>query len=117
MLVRLSHPRLCRYSNLIFPRPIHTYNGRATLKPSVNPNTHTIVHMASATPISLQGERLIWDPIAVIPGNPNERLEPASRINFGSVHTVHHNVPVRDIGIVNEESLLRLGYIWSRMQS
>lgn len=51
-------------------------------------------------------------PIAVYPSTPREKLDQMSRLNFGKIYTVEHNVKVRDVGKVTETSKVDFeGYV------
>ena len=60
-------------------------------------------------PEKLKGEKeMIKDPIRVVPVTPDEKLDPLSRINLGTVQVVQHNWKIKEIGNVHEESLPKL---------
>ena len=62
--------------------------------------------MKGSSPQPLPGERgLVKRPIAVNPCNPSLTLDPMSRLNFGKLYTVEHNVRLRDIGVVAADSM------------
>ena len=44
-------------------------------------------------------------PLEVTPFSHGDRLDEKSRLNFGKVHTVEHNLRVRPIGRFSEESM------------
>jgi hypothetical protein len=54
------------------------------------------------------GEKIIKNPIAVVPAGPDRKLHPRSRINFDKPHTIEYNVKVMDVGKVASESLHNL---------
>jgi hypothetical protein len=54
------------------------------------------------------GEKIIKNPIAVVPAGPDQKLHPKSRINFDKVHSIEHNVKVMHVGRVSPESLHNL---------
>ncbi|KAI9889302.1 MAG: hypothetical protein M1814_005609 [Vezdaea aestivalis] len=86
--------------------PISTYSQRGTLKTGLEPKDHAIIYIKN--PTLLKGERLQKSAIQLVPTYSKEYLHPASRIDFGRVHTVNHNTLVRDLGMVHENHLLRL---------
>jgi hypothetical protein len=45
------------------------------------------------------------DAIEVDPERFDERLHPKSRLNFGKIYTVEHNVKVLPIGVISEASM------------
>lgn len=44
------------------------------------------------------------DPISVDPSGPDQKLDQMSRINFGKMYTVEHNVKVMSVGNISEAS-------------
>ncbi|KAK4502650.1 hypothetical protein PRZ48_006076 [Zasmidium cellare] len=48
--------------------------------------------------------------VRVDPDQPTEKLTPMSRINYGKVYTVEHNVKVKPLGTVSRDSLHALIY-------
>lgn len=55
------------------------------------------------------------EPIKVKPNDRRDRMEPASRVNFGKTYTVEHNVKVYDFGNVDKDSAHRLRSQWKRV--
>lgn len=51
-------------------------------------------------------------PIKVRPRDRRDRMEPMSRVNFGKIYTVEHNVKVYDFGDVERNDLHRLRSQW-----
>ncbi len=94
-------------------RPIHTYSGRGTLKPSVDPNTHALIRLRHIDAAPLPGEQLTLDPILVDAAHNAVTLHHASRLNFAHAHTVHYNIPVYELGTVASESMIYLQTYWS----
>ncbi|KAI9846411.1 MAG: hypothetical protein M1837_004002 [Sclerophora amabilis] len=83
--------------------------GVATTKSGVNVQDHAVVYMQGTTPYLLENEGpLSKDPLEIIPKTPEERLDPLSRINFGKVYTVEHNVKVREVGKIAPNSMPKL---------
>jgi hypothetical protein len=54
------------------------------------------------------GEKIVKNPIAVVPAGPDQKLHPKSRINFDKLHTVEYNVKVMHVGRVAADSLHNL---------
>ena len=72
-------------------------------------SSHTIVYTGQRPPTRRAEEaEMMKDPIRVIPSNANEKLDPMARINFGKVYPIEHNVKVKEIGQVDEESIPKL---------
>ena len=51
-------------------------------------------------------------PIMVIPAALDQKLDPMSRLNFGKVHTVEHNVRVMPVGRIDPKSLPYFEAYW-----
>jgi hypothetical protein len=95
--------------------PISTYNQQGVAKQTVVKSDHAIIYTGPIAPTPRRGElpgrgeapmRSI--PIRVDLDNATEKLDPMSRINFGGVHLIQHNVKTKSFGIVNRNSLADL---------
>lgn len=47
------------------------------------------------------------EPLEVEPTRPDQKLDPMSRLNFGKVYTVEHNVKVLPVGRITDSSIAR----------
>jgi hypothetical protein len=98
------------------PSPISTYGGRGCTKPGLAKWQHCIVYTDRDGPTMLDGEEPgpgeipMLSSVQVRPRSRQEKMFPASRINFGKMYTVEHNVKVYDFGDV------RSGYITSLVE-
>jgi hypothetical protein len=95
--------------------PISTYRGRATTKAGCNPAEHTIVYFSGTTPTYIAGEDgngMDKEPIEIVPANPNDTMDPASRLRFGKTYPVEWNVKVKDIGRVRPSHMSKLIRYW-----
>jgi hypothetical protein len=95
--------------------PITTYGGRGVAKPTVVKADHAIIYTGEVVPSPSPEEvpgpgdapmrsipiRVNWD-------NPSEKLDAMSRINFGGLTMVQHNVMTKNCGMVNKNSLAAL---------
>ncbi len=89
-------------------RPISTYGGRGVTKRGVIAKDHTIIYTGDQAPDRLEGEEAMYkEPIRVIP-DPGALLDSRSRLNFGKVYTVEHNVKVKNIGVVDKMDIPKL---------
>jgi hypothetical protein len=69
--------------------------------------------MSDTKPDSLSTETdMNKKPIAVDKASHDQKLDKMSRINFASVHTVHWNVKVMNVGKVTRESMPSLIAYW-----
>lgn len=90
------------------PSPISTYGNRGVAKRNVDPYTHAIVYPRGTPPIQGANEpRMVKEPLEVAIELLDETLNPMSRLDFGKVHTVEHNVKVLPIGRITSRSMTR----------
>ncbi|KAK3050779.1 hypothetical protein LTR09_008145 [Extremus antarcticus] len=104
--------------------PIATYGHQGTGKPGVVKSEHAIIYTGRSAPRPLLSEEDLVrgeepmrpEAIRVDPDEPEDKLDPRSRVDFGKVHTIQHNIKVRAYGKVNEKSLRALvnqfGNVW-----
>jgi hypothetical protein len=92
--------------------PITTYGGKGVGKIGVVKSKHGIIYTGKDIPrldqLELPGRNedgIRSIPIRVDPDSALDRLDAMSRINFAAVHTVHHTVKAKSVGIVNTGSL------------
>ena len=90
---------------------INTYSGRGVARRGTVKSEHAIIHTGRSAPQpapdeqTFSGEAGLRDPIRVDPDLRNDKLDPRSRLNFGKVYTIEHNVKVRSFGMVHRNSL------------
>jgi hypothetical protein len=64
-------------------------------------------------PTQLNEERGITkEPLAIVLA-PGQKLDPLSRVNFGKVYTIEHNIKVSEVGKVSAASLPKLKAYWN----
>jgi len=108
--------------------PIVTYGQQGVGKPGVNKSEHAIVFTGKDPPVPLptelpqRGETgMRSEPIRINPDDPSDKLDPVSRIDFGKVYTVLHNVKVRSMGEVHPKYMsairLQFGNVWRQHSS
>ncbi|EAW14327.1 uncharacterized protein ACLA_073620 [Aspergillus clavatus NRRL 1] len=86
--------------------PITTYGGQGVAKLGVIPEQHAVVYMRGTRPRYGSHEpRMTKDPLEIEPATPDQKLDPMSRLNFGKVYTVEHNVKVLPVGIISPRSM------------
>lgn len=92
--------------------PITTYNGEGVAKSGVQKNQHAIIYTNSA-PAPTRNERptrgeqpMLGDSFQVLPAQPDLTLDQMSRLNFGKVYVVKHDVNVKSFGVVNNRTEL-----------
>ncbi|CAG8892105.1 unnamed protein product [Penicillium egyptiacum] len=88
--------------------PITTYSGKGVAKAGIDRSKHAVIHMRGDRPRTVESEpRMAKDPLEVDPARPDQKLDCMSRVNFGKVYTVEHNVKVLPVGKITEESRAR----------
>ncbi|CZR67029.1 uncharacterized protein PAC_16928 [Phialocephala subalpina] len=80
--------------------PIATYGGQGTMKAGVHKEDHAIVYSSKTNPGCYSGDEHLRKSIRVEVIDPADELDPASRLNYGKLYTVEHNVKVCPIGRV-----------------
>ena len=97
--------------------PLNTYRGEGATKRGINPRDHAAVYPEGGKPKLRSGERdkIVKDPFPIIVEDPNEKIDPMSRLNFGRVYTVEHNVKVQKVGRIpdSHHKLLRRYFLES----
>jgi hypothetical protein len=95
--------------------PITSYGGQGVANPRVVKANHAIIYTGEVVPSPSSGESpgpgeapMRSFPIRVDWNDPSEKLDPMSRINFGGVTLVQHNVMTKNCGMVNKNSLAAL---------
>ena len=84
-------------------RPIHTYGERGTAKRGIDVEAHALIYMEGGD--SNCPHEIVKEPLAVIPENGREKLHSLSLLNFSKVYTVEHNVKVKSVGRISDESM------------
>ena len=88
---------------------ISTYSGRGVSKEDGRPQDHAMVYSSSdLIPSPLPQEKITLDAFPIIVEEPSEALGPVSRLDFGKVYTVEHNVKVLRIGRIAPDHINRL---------
>ncbi|KAM0718567.1 hypothetical protein Q7P37_005637 [Cladosporium fusiforme] len=81
---------------------ISTHSGQGARAPRNQSPDHGIVFTGSNAPQAFKHEKgILLGAIRVDPSNASDRLHVASRLNYGKVYNVEHNVEVKPYGIVN----------------
>lgn len=87
-----------------FNRAISTHSGNGAARNDVS--DHGVVYTGLQPPTTYKYEEGIL-PVAIRidPMQPANQLHPKSRLNYGKVYTIEHNVRVKPYGIVNKKSM------------
>jgi hypothetical protein len=103
--------------------PISTYNRRGCGKAGIQKFQHSIIYTGREEPAMIPGEEAsegeegMLPPIRVVPRSKSEKMDRASRINYGRIYTVEHYVRVKEFGDVHEKYIKRLRKQWWYIQS
>lgn len=95
--------------------PINTYNGKGVAKTGFSSSdrlAHAVVYMKGSPPTTTAEHGMNKRAIAVGPAGLDRKLDMMSRVNFGKVHTIEHNVKVMNIGNIRGESLADFEAYW-----
>ncbi|KAH8597189.1 hypothetical protein B0O99DRAFT_592936 [Bisporella sp. PMI_857] len=85
---------------------LNTYGGQGTMKHGIHPIDHAAVFPSTKKRATLrEGERLDKKEFSIVVENPQEKIDPMSRINFGKIYTVEHNVKVCKVGRIHQNDL------------
>jgi len=87
--------------------PISTYGGQGAAKRDVRAEDHAIVYPTD-DPEPDSDENLSKEPFGIIIEEPGETIDPKSRIDFGKVYTVEHNLKVMNVGRIHSADKNRL---------
>lgn len=103
---------------LITNRPVSTYGGQGSAKRGIDAAAHAIIYMCDQKPAKSSDEtKLSKRAIAVNPARADQKLDRMSRLNFGKVYTVEHDVKVMDIGTVADASMAYLEAYWTNQKN
>ncbi|KAI9889305.1 MAG: hypothetical protein M1814_005612 [Vezdaea aestivalis] len=89
--------------------PVSTYRGQGALKHGIRKQNHAMLYKQFCFEAPKDEERMTKTPIEMIPTDPGEKWHPASRIDFGRLHTVQYNIPIRDVGMVHPDQIYLIG--------
>lgn len=108
---------------LIYHRPIATYSKRGVGKPGVLKWQHSIIYTGREEPIPKPseepgpGEHGMRLAIRVDPTSKQDYMDPMSRLHYGKLYTIEHNVKVYDFGMVRQEYLRTMWTQWTDVMS
>ncbi|KAL5361111.1 hypothetical protein BJX96DRAFT_81357 [Aspergillus floccosus] len=94
------------YNNCAWCFAIYTYKNRGLSKNAADASKHAVIYMEGSEPAADSSEpRMLSKALEVRPVSDNHKLSPMSRLNFGKLFTVEHNVKVLHIGKITERSM------------
>lgn len=74
----------------------------------MDPSKHAVIYMQGTEPqVGSSEPHMTKEPLEVAPASPDQKLDFMSRLNFGKVYTVEHNVKVLPVGKITERSMPR----------
>ncbi|KAH7385015.1 hypothetical protein BKA64DRAFT_155812 [Cadophora sp. MPI-SDFR-AT-0126] len=78
---------------------IHTYGGQGAAKTNIRSQDHAVVYSSLDTePQPLPDENITIGGFAIVLEEPGETIAPMSRIDFGKVYTIEHNLKILRVG-------------------
>lgn len=87
------------------PRPIQTYNGRGCID-QVGKKFFGIIYTSTNAPKPMDGEEeMTKKPIHLNPAHPADSLHESSRINYSKLYRVDYDLRVKDLGLVDVDSV------------
>ncbi|GAB1213552.1 hypothetical protein ATERTT37_002702 [Aspergillus terreus] len=85
---------------------IYTYKNRGVSKNAADASKHAIVYMEGSRPTASSLEpRMLSKALEIQPISDDHKLSPMSRLNFGKLFTVEHNVKVAPVGRITDRSM------------
>ncbi|PVH81049.1 hypothetical protein DL98DRAFT_398571, partial [Cadophora sp. DSE1049] len=94
-----------RYSLCIM---LNTYNGKGTSKDQIDKDNYAAVYPVGGDPKACDDYGLSKRPFPIHVEDPKEQISPMSRLNFGRIYTVEHNIKVLKFGRIPDSELERL---------
>jgi hypothetical protein len=99
--------------------PITTYQGKGVAKRGLSDEdrrAHAIIYMEGTNirPTAAERDMMDKESIAVHAAATDQKLDPMSRINFGKVHTIEHNVKVMNVGRISRDDLDDFKHYWNQ---
>ncbi|GAB7326379.1 hypothetical protein MBLNU13_g10410t2 [Cladosporium sp. NU13] len=85
---------------------VSTHSGRGS--PQANKNEHGIVFTGKSAPVTQNERGMQPKAIRVNPDDKGAVLDPKSRLNYGKVYNIEHNVKVKNFGSLSPEYLTAL---------
>ncbi|KAL3471927.1 hypothetical protein BJX99DRAFT_236430 [Aspergillus californicus] len=87
---------------------ISTYGRKGVAKRGVVASQHAIVYKEGKMPYARHDEpQMTKEPLEIWPNSHDEPLDGMSRLNYGKIYTVEHNVKVLPIGKVSPDSMTK----------
>lgn len=85
--------------------PLNTYSFQGMSKQKIRVEDYAAVYAVGSDPPTQDREALTKDPFPIIIEDTQETLSPMSRLNFGRVYTVEHNIKVLKFGRIPKEHI------------
>jgi hypothetical protein len=85
--------------------PLNTFSHQGTEKDRIRAEDYAAVYSMGGKPQTGAFEKMTKQPFPIIIEDPKERIDPMSRLNFGQVHTIQHNLKVLRMGRIPDEYL------------
>ncbi|KAH6711970.1 hypothetical protein BKA61DRAFT_675769 [Leptodontidium sp. MPI-SDFR-AT-0119] len=94
--------------------PVTSYNVKGSKKKGINLNNHGLIYSSKEPPPHVEG--ITKAPLRIIRAKRADKITNPTYINYGRVYTVETNVKVRDVGVLDSESLRLLRTFYREVQ-
>ncbi|KAK6442486.1 hypothetical protein LTR95_001280 [Oleoguttula sp. CCFEE 5521] len=85
---------------------ILTYDHQGAKKQYLDASENGIVYTGKSVPAGASRDRgLLKEAIRINPDDPSDKLDAESLIHYGKVYTIEHNIKVKPLGMVHDDSL------------
>lgn len=85
--------------------PLNTNNRNGVAGKGIRAENYAAVYSFGGHPEVTSDEHMVKDPFPIMVETPEETIDPMSRLDFGQVHTVRHNLKVSKVGRIPDENL------------
>jgi hypothetical protein len=85
--------------------PLNTHNRQGALKTGLRKQDYAAVFAEGSQPVLDPMEGIVRTSLPIIVENENETIDPMSRLNFGRVYTVEHNIKVAKVGRIGQDHI------------
>jgi len=85
--------------------PLNTHNRQGALKMGLRKQDYAAVFAEGSRPVLDPMEGIVRTSFPIIVENENETIDPMSRLNFGRVYTVEHNIKVAKVGRIGQDHI------------
>jgi hypothetical protein len=96
---------------------LNTHHRKGASKEGVNPDNYAAVYPLGGTVQLGPDENLTKKPFPIKVEGSGESISPKSRLNFGRVYTLEHNIRVKKVGRIPDEYHQQLDDYFSQISA